>query len=218
MPTFNENLIRDNLDLVKAISIQVINSLGPHPKADFEDAYQNGCLGLLEAAEHYNAQEGASFRTYAAHRVRGSVIDGLRRNLKGIATRGMLADHRCLQSMPPELRKTRLSEIRAINPLRAEQHERQISMGGSFQSAHIAALIDRTPTSDIDTPEAIAIAQDWITTSYRNLNSLDQIILERHVVEGESLRVIGCELGLTESRICQRLKQIRKKFENVKSS
>lgn len=52
----------------------------------------------------------------------------------------------------------------------------------------------------------------------QSLNSLDQIILERHVVEGESLRVIGCELGLTESRICQRLKQIRKKFENVKSS
>ena len=39
---------------------------------------QSGMLGLLDAAQRYKSSEGASFETYATHRIRGAMLDGLR--------------------------------------------------------------------------------------------------------------------------------------------
>lgn len=44
-----------------------------------EDLIQAGLMGLLEAARNYDATKGASFETYAGIRIRGSMIDDVRR-------------------------------------------------------------------------------------------------------------------------------------------
>ncbi|MBU3071191.1 RNA polymerase sigma factor FliA [Aestuariicella sp. G3-2] len=44
-----------------------------------EDLIQAGMLGLLEAAQKYDASKGASFETYAGIRIRGSIVDEMRR-------------------------------------------------------------------------------------------------------------------------------------------
>ena len=46
---------------------------------EVDDLIQAGMLGLLEAASHYAANRGASFETYAGIRIRGSMIDALRK-------------------------------------------------------------------------------------------------------------------------------------------
>ena len=45
-----------------------------------EDLVQNGMIGLLDAISRYEAGHGAQFETYAAQRVRGAMLDGLREN------------------------------------------------------------------------------------------------------------------------------------------
>lgn len=46
--------------------------------ADWADYVQNATVGLIEAIDRYELDRGVDFRTYARHRVRGSVFNGLR--------------------------------------------------------------------------------------------------------------------------------------------
>ena len=44
----------------------------------FEDLVEYGMIGLLEAADRYDASHGANFMTFAYYRIRGAIYDGLR--------------------------------------------------------------------------------------------------------------------------------------------
>lgn len=71
-------LIERYLSLVKKIAQHLIGRLPATVQA--EDLMQAGMLGLLEAAKNYNSDKGASFETYASIRVRGSMLDEIRKN------------------------------------------------------------------------------------------------------------------------------------------
>jgi RNA polymerase sigma factor for flagellar operon FliA len=71
-----KRLVQDNLPYVRAIAARVKEQL---PKEiDFEDLVAYGTQGLLEAAERFDGNHGASFTTFAYYRVRGAIFDGLR--------------------------------------------------------------------------------------------------------------------------------------------
>jgi RNA polymerase sigma factor for flagellar operon FliA len=63
---------------VKRIGYHLIARL-PHT-VDIEDLIQAGMIGLLDAAQHYDSSQGASFETYAGIRIRGAMLDEIRRN------------------------------------------------------------------------------------------------------------------------------------------
>lgn len=63
--------------LVKRIALHLVKRLPASVEAD--DLIQAGMLGLLDALERYEPVFGASFETYASIRIRGSMIDDLRR-------------------------------------------------------------------------------------------------------------------------------------------
>jgi RNA polymerase sigma factor for flagellar operon FliA len=44
-----------------------------------EELYAAGMFGLMRAARSYDESQGAQFKTYAYHRVRGAILDDLRR-------------------------------------------------------------------------------------------------------------------------------------------
>lgn len=44
---------------------------------EFDDYLQFARLGLLEAVDRYDGMQGAKFETYAAHRIKGAILDGL---------------------------------------------------------------------------------------------------------------------------------------------
>ena len=48
-------------------------------ETEFADYYQFACVGLMEALDGFDPQQGVQFKTYAAHRVRGAIINGLER-------------------------------------------------------------------------------------------------------------------------------------------
>jgi RNA polymerase sigma factor for flagellar operon FliA len=64
--------------LVKRIAYHLLNKLPDSVQAD--DLIQAGMLGLLEAIKHYDALQGASFETYAGIRIKGSMLDEVRRS------------------------------------------------------------------------------------------------------------------------------------------
>ena len=76
-PNVND-LINNNINLVKKISWHLhgrVNSI-----VDIEDIIQIGMLGLISAAQNYVPQKNASFNAYASIRIRGEILDYLRKS------------------------------------------------------------------------------------------------------------------------------------------
>ena len=73
-----EKLIESNLDIVKKIAWQIHGRV--HNVIEIEDLIQQGMEGLVHAAQKYSPRENVTFPQYAQLRIRGSIIDYLRKN------------------------------------------------------------------------------------------------------------------------------------------
>ena len=71
-------VVEDLLPLVKSIALRIRMKLPDFIELD--DLMQAGLIGLLNACKSYDPQQGATFQTYASIRIRGGILDELRRN------------------------------------------------------------------------------------------------------------------------------------------
>ncbi len=69
--------IMQHASLVKRIAYHLLSKLPDSVQVD--DLIQAGMLGLLESIKNYDSSKGASFDTYAGIRIRGSMLDEVRR-------------------------------------------------------------------------------------------------------------------------------------------
>ena len=73
-----DQLVVDNLPFVRHILSKLLNQL---PRGvDAENLESAGVLGLIEAASQFDASRKVEFRTFAYQRIRGAILDELRRN------------------------------------------------------------------------------------------------------------------------------------------
>ncbi len=73
-----DQLILENLSFVKHILGRMLGSLPEH--VDSENLESAGVLGLVEAAGQFDPSRGVAFTTFAYRRIRGAILDELRRN------------------------------------------------------------------------------------------------------------------------------------------
>src|SRR6185312_10649479 len=71
-----QKLVDANVPFVRSIASKIKDQL-PR-EIEFDDLYNYGMQGLLEAAERYDRRHGVTFQTFAYYRVRGAMFDGLR--------------------------------------------------------------------------------------------------------------------------------------------
>lgn len=71
-----DKYVMDYLPLVKYVVGKFMIYLPSH--VDQEDLIESGILGLIEAAERFREDKNVKFKTYAFHRIRGSILDYLR--------------------------------------------------------------------------------------------------------------------------------------------
>ncbi len=71
-----DQLVLENMDLVKAIVGQVRRGLSAH--VDVDDLTNAGMMGLIDAAAKYDETKEVPFNVYAKQRIRGAVLDSLR--------------------------------------------------------------------------------------------------------------------------------------------
>ena len=74
----SEVLMEQHTSLVKRIAHHMSGKLPNSVQID--DLIQAGMIGLIEAARNYDPNQGAAFETYAGIRIRGAIIDEVRRN------------------------------------------------------------------------------------------------------------------------------------------
>jgi RNA polymerase sigma factor for flagellar operon FliA len=88
-PAPGQSLVLEYLSLVKVIAWQVYGGLPYHAPVELNDLMQAGHLGLVNASHTYRSDLRVPFASYARHRIRGEILDSLRRqdtasrNLRG---------------------------------------------------------------------------------------------------------------------------------------
>lgn len=208
-----DGLVAANANLVKRIAFHLMNRLPPSVQA--EDLIQAGMIGLLEAARHYDPSQGASFETYAGIRVRGAMLDEIRRS--DWTPRSV---HRKSREAAEILR-----EIEQKTGRDAKGQEVAEQLGVELSAYHLiltessAAHIFSFDQPDEHTGESIALPQSGETTpgeqveyqsfrealaeAIKNLPERESLVMSLYYDEDLNLREIGEILGVSESRVCQ---------------
>lgn len=73
----SDELIQKHIGMVKQLARHLMSRLPPTVQLD--DLIQAGMIGLIEASHHYQGEKGAAFATYATIRIKGSMLDEIRR-------------------------------------------------------------------------------------------------------------------------------------------
>ncbi len=71
-----ESLVMAMLPMVKQVALKIRRRLPAHVEVD--DLVSDGVLGLVDAVAKFNPRKRVKFASYARHRIRGSILDGLR--------------------------------------------------------------------------------------------------------------------------------------------
>src|SRR5580765_6011469 len=222
LPMHREPLATDQRDRV-ATSLPFVESLArrmastmPH-SIDLSDLVQDGVIGLIDAAHRFDEDRGIKFETFAERRVRGAMIDALRRDAW---PRGVRRQRRELDAAREALRRelghepsmadlaarvgsdekrlsrtiVRINTIESTSPLATGEH---------FDEASLPpALVPSEP----DSPDA---AYEKLETRNRVRAAIQSLPWrERKVVGlyyyGEvTMKQIGAEIGVNESRVSQ---------------
>lgn len=208
-----EELVTRYSSLVKRIAYHLMSRLPPSVQAD--DLIQTGMIGLLEAARHYDARQGASFETYAGIRIRGAMLDEIRKG--DWAPRSL---HRKVRQVAEAIR-----EVEAASSRDARDYEVAEKLGISLDeyhhilqdaSNHRIFSFEDLPTGSDSFAEGLhgrsATPEDELehdefrgslARAVGNLPERERLVMSLYYDEELNLREIGVILGVTESRVCQ---------------
>ncbi len=213
--------VESYLPLVKKIAVSIKRKLPSH--IEFDDLLQSGLIGLIEAKNNFKSDMGASFETFASIRIKGAIIDYLRKNswvsretikaMKEIAAAVTKIEQRDLRHATVEDILTEMN-ITSDEYFRISQ-EISILQIISLTERHI----DSVTNDDSDDPEKI-FQQEGIKQNLKDilktLPEREQLILSLYYVDELTFKQIGEVLELTEARICQlhgqAITRVRRKF------
>jgi RNA polymerase sigma factor FliA len=205
-------LVVAHASLVKRIAYHLMARLPPSVQVD--DLIQAGMIGLLEASKSYDASQGASFETYAGIRIRGAMLDEIRRG--DWAPRSL---HRKVRQIAEAVRTIEAKEGRDARGAEIAEHL-NISLD-EYHELLLASVnhrifsIDELPspsditkgTSDgIPAPHEVAENEDFRNALERAIASLperERLVMSLYYKDELNLRETGQVLGVSESRVCQ---------------
>lgn len=204
-PDFEQRQLRQYAPLVK----RIVRQLGAQACAvmDREDMEQIGLMGLLEALRRYGAPDEA-FGAFAALRVRGAILDELRR--QDWRPRSVRQDsHKVRDALRALTRKLghEPSEAEILLHLKLTPQEYQ-----AYQQAEVAeelASFDEMVQelsnlpSDSRSPEAQLMISRSIEQALTSLNEREQTVIQLYYEYDASLKEIAAVLDLTEARVSQ---------------
>lgn len=209
----DEDLITSNIDLVKRIAQHLIARLPS--SVDIDDLMQSGMVGLLEAAKNFDPSRGASFETYAGIRIRGAMLDDIRKH--DWTPRSVHHKYRqaaeAINSIESEMgRPAESGEIADRLGISVDEYHKILADSASSRLFSLDETLDepsmrRTmPKSRSATPEQEVYESQFrgrLADQIKNLPERERLVLSLYYERELNLKEIGQVLDVTESRVCQ---------------
>ena len=204
-----------SLPFVESLARRMASTM-PH-SIDLGDLVQDGVLGLIDAAHRFDESRGIKFETFAERRVRGAMIDALRRDAW---PRGVRRVRRELEAAREELRRelgaeptladlarrvgsdearlertiVRISTIESTSPL------------ANFEALDSATLPAVLVPSEPPSPDRLfeqSEVRDRVRAALAQLPSRERKILGLYYFGDATMKQIGKQIGVNESRVSQ---------------
>ncbi|MDP5254783.1 MULTISPECIES: RNA polymerase sigma factor FliA [unclassified Vibrio] len=217
-PQSQRDFIEKYSVLVKRIAHHLLGRLPP--SVQVEDLIQAGMIGLIEARKNYDGSKGASFETYAGIRIRGAMLDDIRKG----------------DWVPRSVHKNNRDINQAIAELEAKLNrdpsDAEIAQHLDMSLAQLHAMQSDINSSRLVGIEDLGVAEDTIgrvdddqamdnpfkhvadesfrmalVDAIKQLPERESVILSLYYDEELNLKEIGAVLGVSESRVSQILSQ-----------
>jgi len=203
-------LIRTHLPLVRRMAGHLASRLPP--SVELDDLMQFGLMGLNDALQRYQAQEGVPFEVYARTRIRGAMIDGLRqadllpRHVRDRVREAEEAVRRLSQTLGRAPEDGEIAEAMSLSlddyrSLLADAVSIQYGGDDDEGGTSAAELV-----ADEDTPLSLIERRDEakkLADMLRKLPEREAMIMALHYQEGLTFREVAKVLDLTPGRISQ---------------
>src|SRR5579872_3608942 len=203
------------LPFVEALARRMASSM-PN-SIDIGDLVQDGVIGLIDAAHRFDEGRGIKFETFAERRVRGAMIDALRRDAW---PRGVRRQRRELDAAREALRRelghepsladlaarvgsdekrlsrtiVRINTIESTSPLATGEHMDEASLP--------PALVPSEPDAP-DTAYEKSETRDRVRAAIQSLPWRERKVIGLYYYGEATMKQIGAEIGVNESRVSQ---------------
>lgn len=211
--------ILQHVGLVKRVALHLKVRLPP--MMELPELVQIGMIGLLEASRTFDPGKGVDFEDFAYNRIRGAIIDEVRRmsTMPRSAIANLKHHSEASQALANQLgRAPRESEIAAYTGKDLKEYQREGSHAQWFETVSMETVPDEALNVAAGAswePEArVAEAQlmDALQSSIASLPERDRLVLSLYYSEGMNLKEIGATIGVSESRVSQILSSNVKKL------
>ncbi|MDR3321865.1 MAG: FliA/WhiG family RNA polymerase sigma factor [Synergistaceae bacterium] len=214
-PRLKDEIVKRFLPLVRYVASRM--SVKFPSGLDFEDILSFGVLGLLDAVDRFEPDRGFCFQTFAVPRIRGAILDELRRfdwisrsgreklqkferTLENVAkTHGSSDDISLMRAMDMDEKSYKdLLEIASRSYIVSLDDVLALGDGD----------MQREETIEDETPSALDIMEqteevEQVVDALKKLPERERLLLSLYYYEGLTLKEIGGVLGVTESRVSQ---------------
>jgi RNA polymerase sigma factor FliA len=212
--TRNE-LVLKHLSLIQTIAKRLSKRLPP--SVEVEELVNIGVLGLLDAWDRFDATKGVPFKSYAELRIKGQMIDALRSD--DLVPRSVRRKNTRLQQ-----ERTQLTHRFGRMPTRNEMCS-QLDLAPTAYDAYVtdsriarltsldapvgddggATYGDNICLDDSTAEDTFSDKQvrEQVASAVHNLPERERKVVTMYYIRRLTLREIGSQLGVTESRACQ---------------
>lgn len=208
-----EQSIEEHIALVKRIALHLAARL---PSAvDIDDLLQSGMVGLIEAANNFDPTRGASFPTYAGIRIRGAMLDDIRKN--DWTPRSVHHKFRNVSKAIGEVeaetgRQAHADEIADRLGISADEYHKILADSSCSRLFSLEETLEESswhgspPASNAPTPDQEVYQsqfRDKLAEAIRRLPERESLVLSLYYERELNLKEIGEVLDVSESRVCQ---------------
>jgi len=203
------------LPFVEALARRMAATM-PH-SIDVGDLVQDGVIGLMDAAHRFDEGRGIKFETFAERRIRGAMIDALRRDAW---PRGVRRVRRELEAAREALRRelgyepsladlaarvgsdekrlgrtiVRINTIESTSPLATGEH---------FDEACLPPALVPSEPDQPDTALEKSEVRDRVRGAIASLPPRERKVIGLYYYGEVTMKQIGAEIGVNESRVSQ---------------
>ena len=212
-----QQMMAENLGLVHFVARSVARSVGG--EVELDELVSAGTLGLMSSVDAFDVSRGLAFSTFATPRIRGAMIDELRR--QDHVPRSVRRKTRELRAAQDKLRTT--SDARPTDRQTAEQLGIDVDTLWRWEAeveGTVMVPLDNSPVdddggvseaevlggiSDDDIEQRVGLSQEveLMRDAILTLKEQERIVLSLYYYEDLKLHEIAMALGITESRVSQ---------------
>lgn len=215
------------LELVNIVASQVARTVGKG--VEFDELLSAGREGLLDAARRFDSSRGIPFRAYANFRVRGAIVDGIRR-LSALPRRAyerLAAMEAASAVSEGEVSFAFAKSAQTMSDVDAEvcldEHLAVMATAAAIGLVSEAVRNDSEASdgSEADPEEAFARAEIMasVRSALAELSSVEREVVTRHYLDAEPMGTIATDLNVSKSWISRvhtrAIARLTKKLQSV---